>query len=237
MKHTLLICFLIATAVYANSQQENIMPVGFEQVRIGMDWRSLVALRPDAKILNMMPDPGTNLKPDPEKPKGGLEEKLSAGSFVRVVYVFDNGVLATVMFAKEQTDSFKGERDQIIRQVAQKRGMPARIELVGNQRDQGVITWEDKNLHINVITPTDDAKLKKGVIGLQIMNRKYAEQIKAIGITGNVEKDNDLQGADKERLETLKSEVEKLLSVKDINPLKTNDLGTASGEGVSPVKQ
>ena len=178
----------MATTVYASSQQENLMSVGFEQVKIGMDWRSLVTLRTNAEIMNSMPDPGTNLKPDPDKPKEGLDEKLSKGSFERVLYVFDNGALVAVMFAKEKNSSASGKSEEIIRKVARERGMPTHIELTGNRRDHGVFTWQDQTLHINVIVPTDEEKPKKGVIGLQIMDRKYAERIKAIGITGNVEK-------------------------------------------------
>ena len=50
------------------------------------------------------------------------------------------------------------------------------------------------------------------------MNLKYAERIKAIGVSDDAEKDKDLQSADKQRLETLKSEIKTLLSVKDSNP-------------------
>jgi hypothetical protein len=137
MKNTLLIFFLMVATVYASSQQENLMPVGFEQVKIGMDWRSLVALRANAEIINSMPDPGTNLKPNPDKPKEGLDEKLSEGPFDRVLYVFDNGVLVAVMFAKEKNSSASGKSEEIIRKIARERGMPARIELTGNRRDHG----------------------------------------------------------------------------------------------------
>lgn len=219
MKHILLICFLIATTVCANSQQENLMPAGFEEVKIGMDWRSVVALRPNAKILDMLPDPGTNLTPDPEKPKEGLEEKLTIGPFTQVIYGFEKGVLVAVMFAKEQKDS-STDREQTVRKVAQKFGKPSHIGLIENCHDQGVLTWKDENLHINVVVPTADAKSKKSVIGLQIMSRKYAERIKAIGTIENVDQSNNLQGADKVRLENLKSEVERLMPGKDINPQK-----------------
>lgn len=218
MKFILIICFLVASIVYAGSQPENLMPVGFDQVCIVMDWRSLVALRPNAEILNMTPNPGADLKPEPEKPKGGLVEKLTVGSFDRVLYSFEDGVLVAVMFGKEKGRSSSGEREKVIRKIAQERGMPTRIGIVGNRHDQGVLTWQDQALHINVMAPTDDADTTGSVIGLQIMNLKYAERIKAIGVSDDAEKDKDLQSADKQRLETLKSEIKTLLSVKDSNP-------------------
>ena len=166
----------------------------------------------------MTPNPGADLKPEPEKPKGGLVEKLTVGSFDRVLYSFEDGVLVAVMFGKEKGRSSSGEREKVIRKIAQERGMPTRIGIVGNRHDQGVLTWQDQALHINVMAPTDDADTTGSVIGLQIMNLKYAERIKAIGVSDDAEKDKDLQSADKQRLETLKSEIKTLLSVKDSNP-------------------
>lgn len=214
MKYILLINFLMASMVYADSQQENLMPFGFDQVRIGMDWRSLVALRPNAEIMNMMPNPDTDLKPDQEKPKAGLVEKLTTGTFDRVLYSFENGVLVAVMFGKDKTRSALGEKENVIRKVAQKHGMPIRIEFVGNRQEQGVLTWQDQSLHINVIAPTDDADPTRSVIGLQIMSREYAERIKAIGVFDDVDKGNNPQGADEQRLDNFKSEIKKLLSEK-----------------------
>ena len=209
MKQMLIICLLAASMACANSQPENLMPVGFDQVRIGMDWRSLVALRPNAEIMNMMPNPGADLKPKPEKPKGGLVEKLTVGAFDRVLYSFEDGVLVAVMFGKERIRSSPEESEKIICRIIQECGMPTRIEITGNRHDQGVLTWQNQTLHINVIAPTDDAKPTGSVIGLQIMNLKYAERIKAIGVSVDAEKDKDLQGADKQRLETFKSKIKK----------------------------
>lgn len=218
MKYILIICFLVASMVYAGSQPENLMPVGFDQVRIGMDWRSLVALRPNAEIMNMMPNPGEDLKPDPENPKGGLVEKLTTGFFDRALYFFEDGILVGSGFAKEKGSASSDEREDIIRNVARQRGMPTLFELEGKQREQGVLTWQDQALHIKLLVPTDETKLREGLIALQIMNLKYAERIKAIGVSDDAEKDKYLQGADKQRLETLKSEIKTLLSVKDSNP-------------------
>lgn len=218
MKRAFIICLLMTSVAFAGSQSSHLMPEGFDQIRIGMDWRSLVSLRPNAEILNMMPDPGEILKPDPQHPKSGLFEKLSGTAYSVVYYSFEDGVLVAVMFGKEKGRSTPLERENAIRRIGQGRGEPIKIQLTGKRHDQGVLTWQDQTLHINVMAPTGDADTTGSVIGLQIMNLKYAERIKAIGVSDDAEKDKDLQSADKQRLETLKSEIKTLLSVKDSNP-------------------
>lgn len=220
MRHAMTICLLVASTAIAGSQQAGIMPAGFDQIHIGMDWRSVVSLRPHAEIMNMMPASDTDLKPDPRNPKAGLTEKLASGPFERVLYSFEDGVLVAVMFGKEAGKAPLGEREGLIRKVAGERGMPVRIEIVGNRRDQGVLTWQDQSLHINVIVSADDTKTKKGVFGFQIMNRKYAERIKAIGASVNARKDSDLQDAEKEKLDVFKSKIEKIISVENGAPQK-----------------
>jgi hypothetical protein len=84
------------------------------------------------------------------------------------------------MFGKEKSRSALGEKENVIRKVAQERGMPIRIEMVGDRHDQGILTWQDQSLHINVIAPADDADPTRSVIGLQIMNREYAERSKRL---------------------------------------------------------
>jgi len=206
--------------VYAGSQPENLMPVGFDQVRIGMDWRSLVALRPNAEIMNMMPNPAADLKPDPENPKSGLVEKLSGEPYDRVIYSFEDGVLVAVMFGKEKGRSTPLERQNAIRRVGQGRGEPTKIQLTGKRHDQGVISWQDQDLHINVMVPTDEADATQSVVGLQVMDRKYAERIKAIGSVDDAEMDQAQHKADELRLDAFKSKVKANLSANGYNPSK-----------------
>lgn len=218
MKHVMVIYFLMASAVFAGFPNKDLMPIGFDKVHIGMKWRTLVTLRPNAEIMNMLPNPGAELKPDPGKPKDGLVEKLTTGPFNRVLYSFDDGALVAVMFGEEKGRSAPGDRNNVIRSIAQNLGMPIRIQIVGSRREQGVLTWQDPTLHINVMVPTDDANSTSSIIGLQIMNLNYAKRIKAIGVSGDAKKGNDPQDADKQRIETLKSEIKKLLSLKDVKP-------------------
>ena len=220
MKYILTICFLVASMVYADSQPENLMPVSFDQIRIGMDWRSLVSLRPNAEIMNMMPDPAVDLKPDPETPKSGLAEKLSGAPYDRVIYSFEDGVLVAVMFGKEKGRSTPLERENEIRRVGQGRGEPTKIQLTGNRHDQGVISWQDQNLLINVMVPTDETNATRSVVGLQVMDQKYAKRIKAIGSIDDTEMDQAQQGTDKIRLEAFKSKIKSNLFVNGDNRSK-----------------
>ena len=218
MKSALVICFLMICSAVAGSQQDGLMPVGFDQVYIGMGWQALVELRPNAEIMDMEPDPGKSLKPNIEEPKEGLVEELSAGPFDRVLYSFENGVLAALMFGKKDSSSSSIERKNLLGMVAKERGMPAQIELVGDGHDLGVLTWNDHDVQVNVIAPSNDAMSKNGVLGLQIMDRDYAERIKAIGSSNYVKKDGKLQDIDKDRIEAFRSEILFLLSIKDSAP-------------------
>ncbi|HRT29857.1 MAG TPA: hypothetical protein P5527_08695, partial [Kiritimatiellia bacterium] len=206
MKRAFMFCLLLACVAVAGSQNNDLMPDGFEQIHIGMDWRSLVALRPNAEIMNMMPDSGEALKPDPERPGSGLFENLPESAVFSVVYYnFEDGVLVAVMFGKEKGRSTPLERESAIRRVGQGRGEPTKIQLTGKRHDQGVISWQDQNLHINVMVPTDEAHATQSVVGLQVMDRKYAERINAIGSVDDTEMEQAQQGADKLRLEAFKS--------------------------------
>ncbi|MFA6564603.1 MAG: hypothetical protein WCV00_22045 [Verrucomicrobiia bacterium] len=220
-KCLLLICFLMAGITCGGSPDDGIMPEGFEQIHIGMDWRSVVLSRPNAEILNMMPKPGTNLKPDPEKPSNrGLSEKLTGVSFDWILYSFENGILNAVSFIKKHSSSSVGKSEELIRKVVRIRGQPTRIEILTAPLRRGVLihgvlTWQDDALHINVMVPMDytaPVKDEEHTIGLQIMKRTYAEQIKAIGTLGYTRTGKESQGEDKERLEAFKSRIQKLLS-------------------------
>jgi hypothetical protein len=220
MKHAFMIGLLMASVAFAGSQKTGLMPEGFEQIQIGMDWRFLVSIRPNASIMNMMPNPTADLKPDPETPKSGLVEKLSGGPYDRVIYSFEDGVLVAVMFGKEKGRSTPLERETLIKRVGLGRGEPTKIQLMGKRHDQGVISWQDQNLHINVMVPTDEADATQSVVGLQVMDRKYAERIKAIGSADDTEMEQAQQKADELRLEAFKSKVKANLSANGDNPSK-----------------
>ncbi len=216
MKHTLFICFLIANIVFAEYQQD-IMPVGFEQIHIGMAWHSVVELRPTVEILNVMPNPKTDLKPNPEKPKTGLTEKLTTGIFDRVIYAFEEGVLVAIMFGKEESNSSSQEKENLINKVIIERGMPSQIEIIGKEQDLGIAIWQDQNIQVNVITHIIDIKPKKGVLGLQIMQNKYADKINNIRITNKTEKMLEIE---KHRKNALKTEIERIFLINNSNTVK-----------------
>ena len=217
MKRAYIICLLMTSVAFAGSQSSHLMPDGFEQIRIGMDWRSLVSLRPNAMILNMMPDPGEILKPDPQHSKSGLFEKLSGTAYSVVYYSFEDGVLVAVMFGKEKGRSTPLERENTIRRIGEGRGEPIKIQLTGKRQGQGVISWKNQNLLINVMVPTDDADATQSVLGLQVMDTKYAERIKAIGSSDDSEKKQVRQGTNELRLEAFKYRVKTILSTNGDN--------------------
>jgi hypothetical protein len=214
MKTAAIASLLVTSALMAAPQQPGVMPPGFERVCIGMDWRSLVLLRPDAEIMNMMPDPGADLEPDPEKPQPALVEELTSQPFDRAIYSFEQGILVAVMFGRALGTTSAGEWEELVRTIGREHGAPSRIGLSGNQRDQGVLTWQRKALLINVIVPAADVRPSKSVLGLQIMNRDYAERIKAIGVSDNAEKAGEWQDADRRRLEAFTNEAQKALMEK-----------------------
>ena len=70
------------------------------------------------------------------------------------------------------------------------------------------------------MVPTDEAHATQSVVGLQVMDRKYAERINAIGSVDDTEMEQAQQGADKLRLEAFKSKVKANLSANGDNPSK-----------------
>lgn len=210
---TIIICSLLLGVSFASEQQDNgLMPEGFEQIHLGMDWGSMISLRPNAEIMNMMPSPNTDLEPDPKEPKSGLVERLKSGAFERVIYVFEDGVLVAIMFGGEEAESSAVERKNLLGRVAEKRGMPSHIEIMGKEKGQGIFTWESQSTQVNVIAPASEAKTKRGVLGLQIMDRKYAERIKALGSSANNPAKMNRTSGDEVKVKALEAEVHGLLS-------------------------
>jgi hypothetical protein len=206
MKLNLAICLVMINAAFGGQQNScpSPMPQRFEKINIGMDWGSLVSLRPKAEILNMMPDPGDNLKSDSATPGSGLVEKLSGEQYDQVLYSFDDGVLVAVMFGKGKSRITLLECRNEIRRVGHGRGEPTSIQLTGKNHEQGVVSWLDRDILINVMVPTDEAGSTPSVFGLQVLDRKYAERIKVIGSATCAEFDRNQSSANETRLDSFK---------------------------------
>lgn len=212
MKSMFLVYLFIAVNILAASESnKDIMPPGFEQVQIGMDWRSMVKLRPNAEVF--MRRVNEERKPDPDKPRALTEELVSGPlSPGRAFYSFEGGTLAAVMFVREEGRYSANTSNELITRVSRGGRMPDRIGMTGRHRDHAALTWQDENLHVNVMMPTDASKPNEKMICLQILDRRYAERIKVIGVTDNSTKiDQKTQNADKERIAAIRNEVEKIL--------------------------
>ena len=191
---------------------DSVMPIGFKTVHLGMTWETLLSIRTNALVSNMMPDVGESLVPDPQKPKGGLVETFTVGQpYSKALYAFENGILVAVMFGKE-IQSDQGERQLFLKDVVSNYGNPTLIQSLREQREQSALRWDKGDIQINAILPSVRSSTKYGLV-LQIMDLKYAERIKAIDVSNNAEKDMFPQGADMQQSETLQSEVNGLLSV------------------------
>jgi hypothetical protein len=210
---TIITCALLLGVSIASEQKDNdLMPEGFEQIHLGMTWGAVILIRPNVEIFSLMPDPNEDLKPDPQNPKPGLIEQLTSGIFTQATYFFEYGVLVNIMFGREENDTSSVERKKLLGRVAEKRGMPSHIEIMEKEKDQGVLTWEDQSTQVNVIAPVSEAKTKRGVLGLQIMERKYAQRIRALGSSGKKGSEVSQTGDDILKANALQEEVRGLLS-------------------------
>lgn len=218
---TIIICSLLLCVSFAAEQQDNtLMPEGFEKIHLGMDWSSLISLRPNVEIFNLMPDPHDKLKPNPKKPKSGLIEQLTSGPFEHATYFFEDGVLVAAMFGREETDPSTVERQKLLGRVAEKRGMPSSIEIMEEEKGLGILTWIDQSAQVNVIAPVSKGKTKRGVLVFQVMDRQYAEHIKALGSSVKRTTKMDRAKGDEVKVNALEAEVRGLLSNMNIDEKK-----------------
>lgn len=218
MRHIILGFFcLFVSVTFAESQQAIPMPKGFEQIRIGMEWSALITLRKNVELINMMPKPGEDLKPDPEKFKEGLTEILADGEpFERVLYSFENGILVAVIFGKNKEIS-QNDRLHVISLLTKQRGRPSFIKLMKDRHDQSILSWQDQTIHINAIVPTNKVLTDRSFITFQIMNRNYAKKIKALGIVNVMDRESREKNENRVALESLYSEIEAILKNENIS--------------------
>lgn len=163
----------------ALSADLQIMPQGFEQVELGMDWKSFLAIRPHAEIFNIFPEADEDLVPDPGQPQEGLVETFPDGSeFSRGFYVFEHGRLVAMMFGSSLKDE-AGHRESFMRKLATQHGIPAATSLINAPPNHGVIIWQKGDTQVHAIVP-----LSKTISGddliLRIVTSAYAERLKLV---------------------------------------------------------
>jgi len=205
-----IILFLITLESFAFAELPAPLPEGFRDVQLGMNWQSILEMRKNVEVLNMMPDSDEALTPKPDRPQEGLIEHIPGGNpFDRVLYMFENGTLVAVTFGKNKNvDQTAG--DELLRDLVRKCGSPTRISLLEGCREQSLLAWTDKALHILAVIPIE-ATGENGFLSLQIMNRSYAEKISALGIPKESKEPGISDCHDESLLDNIRSKVDAFL--------------------------
>lgn len=202
----------ITLMIYCAAISQNLMPDGFERIVIGMSWRDLVKIRPQAKILNLMPDPTEELKPDPDRPGRSLTEELKGSRFNRVVYTFSDGILCSIIFGKRVISHDQKNKFGLIKEIAVFKGKPSKIQVREKNNSQGVVTWKDKEILVNVFVQLNTDASSNRVIGYQIMTINYAKSINAIGLGYKSESDTPSTALNRAVLVSFQTEINGLLN-------------------------
>lgn len=174
-----------------------LMPEGFEEIRLGMKWDEMITIRPNAVILNMMPNGKEELRPDPTKPRVGLEEKVadSTGIFKRAVFVFEDGRLVGAMLASAPIVS-KEQRHVFLDKMISTTGIPDRAAIAESEPKQVIATWNRDDKIVNAVFASSGLQGAEASVTLQIITRDFAEKIGAPGASSEKQKPtSDLQNA------------------------------------------
>ena len=177
-----------------------IMPEGFQDLAIGMTWKEVIEVRPDAEILNLGPDPEVELTPNPEEPQGGLIEMINTGPIKGVLYVFNDGRLNWLSFIY---GSESGIGDSLLREFLERYGKYENIQgsiVTG----YGIVKWIAGNLNLYLTMPFENTEDQDEFGGAyQIMDMQMAQEFEA-GLNEGVRK----KPVDEIGLQALKSRVQ-----------------------------
>ena len=180
-----------------------IMPEGFQDLAIGMNWKEVIEVRPDAEILNLGPDPEVELTPNPEEPQGGLLEMINTGpTKIAVLYVFNDGRLSMLSFSYS---SESGIGDSLLREFLDRYGKHENIQ--GSLAPgHGIVKWITGNLNLYLTIPFENAEDRDEFAGAyQIMDMQMAQEIEA-----EINKGLRKKPVDEISLQTFKSRVQAL---------------------------
>lgn len=176
----------LSLLVFASPDYEQrdppLMPEGFEEIHLGMKWDEMISIRPGAVILNMMPNGKEELRPDPTKPMGGLEEQVTdpTGVFERAVFVFEAGRLVGTMFSSAPLVS-KEQRHAFLYKVISTTGMPDKAAIAESDPKQVITTWNTSNKIVNAVFASSEHYGAESSVTLQIITKDFAEKIGAPG--------------------------------------------------------
>lgn len=178
------ICLFLSSVVIVAAdygQEENpLMPVGFEKVRLGMTWSDVVLVRPRAVVLDVMPDTAGFQKPDPMQPHDGLQERIvePESLFRRAVFGFDNGVLVNIMITGGSKD-LDEKRNALFGEFLAKSGMPTSTAPVMGRNGEVIATWIWNDKIINVSLAIWENEESMSILAMQIITKSYAKKLGA----------------------------------------------------------
>ncbi len=152
-----------------------IMPEGFRNLAIGMTWKELIQARPDAEILNVMPNPDEELTPYLEEPQGALWEMISTGPIKAVLYGFNDGRLSMLTFTYS---SESGIGDSLLREFLERYREYENIQ--GSlETGNGIVKWIEGNHNLYLTMPFENAENQDEFGAYQIMDMQAAQQFDA----------------------------------------------------------
>ena len=164
---TLIGLFLLTEAL------SQVMPEDFRNLAIGMTWKELMQARPDATLLDFVPnDSGEEFTADPEEPRDGLVERISTGPIKFVIYGFNDGRLSAVSFTYS---SKRGINDSLLREFLERYGKHENI-LGSTQTGHGIVKWNAGNLNLYLVLPFENAENQDEFGAYQIMNMEATHE-------------------------------------------------------------
>lgn len=200
--HMIEIVWIITFCAVQTSAQ---IPAPFDTLRLGMDWAAFLEARPNAKVLNMMPDSSVPVRPDANRPLEALTERFSDQNS-RALFTFENARLVSITSASDG-ELRSRDRHDFLTGLANEYGMPSQLAFLDSQQRQAVLTWRVGDSHINAIVPVAETTVGTTSLVLQVMTAAYAKRIGALGTVKPEERDKNTDLA----LQPLTQEISSLI--------------------------
>jgi len=174
MKTLLLVTILISLTGCAADVSATIMPTGFENIHIGMEWEKFLKARPNVVVGNLGPEPDEI--PDPKKPKEGLMEAHDSGPLKIALYMFKDGRLSGTYFVFRFDNNFS---DDLLKNVLEKHGD---YNEISSSKDikYASIKWVVDEMCIYLSVPMKDSGNEGQVIGYHIMDMNLVREFETI---------------------------------------------------------
>jgi hypothetical protein len=168
MRFSILVCLFLFTV----SVSAGVMPDEFEEIRLNMDWKEVLKIRPNAKLLNLGADL-IDIVPDPNAPKNALTETVNSGPIDRVVFGFKEGRLTSCSFFLSQSP---GGWESLLQGYASKFGDIAQVTPAPDLMS-ALVSWNLSGMRITLALPLHENKSATFVANLQIMDSSTAKEL------------------------------------------------------------